>query len=231
MTFQGFRPELIDFLNGLSVNNNIEWFDGHREQYENYYLEPAREFVVAMAECFSQLGSDIHAEPKVRGSIFAINRDIRFSKDKRPYKTQLDLWFWQGNGPSRERPGYFFRLTPETLMLGAGMHGFSDAQLERYRRAVLDPIQGPRLEQVARAIKDDPTDRKLDFGGQTYKRVPGGFETDHPRADWLRHSGLFAGSEQPLPTELYSPQLRELCFAHYQRLAPLQQWLVDLLPD
>jgi uncharacterized protein (DUF2461 family) len=78
----------------------------------------------------------------VHGSIFAINRDTRFSADKMPYKTHLDLWFWQGPGPSRERPGYFFRLTPERLILGAGMHAFSDGALERYRRAVLDDELG-----------------------------------------------------------------------------------------
>ena len=59
----------------------------------------------AVRECLPRLGPGIHAEPRVRGSIFAINRDIRFSNDKSPYKPYLDLWFWQGDGPSRERPG------------------------------------------------------------------------------------------------------------------------------
>src|SRR6266568_1749051 len=81
---------------------------------------------------------------RVSWSIFAINRDIRFSKDKTPYKTHLDLWFWQGDGPSRERPGYFFRLTPETLILGAGMHAFSESALARYREAILDSVQGEK---------------------------------------------------------------------------------------
>ena len=163
MSFAGFPRELIYFLSELRKNNDREWFQAHRAEYENFLVEPAREFVVALGDCLSSLGSGIHAEPRVRGSIFAINRDVRFSKDKTPYKTHLDLWFWQGDGPSRERPGYFFRLTPETLTLGAGMHGFSDAQ------------------------------------------------------------------EIPLPAEAFSDQLPGLCFAHYRRVAPLQQWLVDLL--
>src|ERR1700681_2431213 len=129
MTFDGFRLELLEFLRNLGDNNNREWFLAHRQDYAQYLLEPAREFVLAMGECLPRLGEDIHAEPKVRGSIFAINRDIRFSNDKRPYKTYLDLWFWQGDGPSRERPGYFFRLMPESLVLGAGMHAFSAVAL------------------------------------------------------------------------------------------------------
>ena len=160
MSFAGFPRELIDFLSELRKNNDREWFQAHRGEYESFLFEPAREFVVAIGDCLSKLGSDIHAEPRVRGSIFAINRDVRFSKDKTPYKTHLELWFWQGDGPSRERPGYFFRLTPESLTLGAGMHGFSDATLERYRNAVLDPITGGKLEAVANTEQPGHTSRR-----------------------------------------------------------------------
>src|SRR5579864_4328469 len=140
MSFHGFSPELPLFLGSLREHNTREWFQDHRDQYESLMLQPAREFVLAIGERLQQLGPDIHAEPKVFGSILTINRDTRFSKDKTPYKTHLDLWFWQGDGPgsNRERPGYFFRLTPESLILGAGMHAFSaDGTLERYRHAVL----------------------------------------------------------------------------------------------
>ena len=68
----------------LGKNNNREWFQAHRDDYEHLLVEPAREFVVAMGECLKALGRDIHAESRVRGSIFAVNRDVRFSKDKTP---------------------------------------------------------------------------------------------------------------------------------------------------
>ena len=230
MPFDGFRTELITFLKELGANNNREWFQAHRSDYENYLLEPAREFVLAMGECLPKLGENIHAEPKIHGSIFAINRDTRFSSDKTPYKTYVDLWFWQGNGPSRERPGYFFRLMPESLVLGAGMHGFSPAALERYRQAVVDPARGAKLEAVAEALNKQAG---VELGGRTYKRVPAGLPADHSRADWLRHSSLYAASELALPAadKVFSDQLPGLCFEHYARFAPLQQWLVDLLPE
>ena len=229
VAFAGFRAQTIEFLGGLRANNNRAWFEAHRQDYETYMLEPAREFVVDMGECLRKLGHDIHADPKVRGSIFAINRDVRFSTDKTPYKTYLDLWFWQGSGPSRERPGYFFRLMPERLVLGAGMHRFSEAALERYRQAVLDPAHGPRLEAAVRAVQAQPA---VEVGGQTYKRVPAGLPADHPRANLLRHTSLFAAFEQPLPEhQLFDAQLPGHCFEHFQRFAPLQQWLVDILPQ
>jgi uncharacterized protein (TIGR02453 family) len=228
VAFAGFRPELIEFLKHLGANNTREWFQQHRLEYEHFLLEPAREFVLAMGERFSQLDAAIHAEPRVHGSIFAINRDTRFSTDKTPYKTYLDLWFWQGDGPSRERPGYFLRLMPECLVLGAGMHAFSPAVLERYRQAVVDPARGAGLEAAAEALRQYPG-VELD-GGRTYKRVPPGLPADHPRAEWLRHSSLFAACEQPVPDRLFSDQFPSLCFEQFERLAPLQRWLVDLLP-
>src|SRR5437899_12809639 len=217
VVFQGFTPGLLEFLSALRANNNRDWFQAHRADNENYLVDPARAFVEAMGEELKALGSDIHAEPRVRGSIFAINRDIRFAKDKTPYKTYLDLWFWQGDGLSRERPGYFFRLTPETLTLGAGMHGFSDDVLARYRQAVLDQATGEGLETIAEAIRA----QGVDVGGQTYKKVPSSLPTDHPRAQLLRHGGLFASTEQPTPEAVFTKQLPQTCLTAFQRMAPL----------
>jgi len=223
-TFSGFRPELLTFLSGLRENNSRDWFQAHRSEYEQLLMEPSRAFVVAMGEQLRSLGDDIHAEPKVHGSIFAINRDTRFSPDKTPYKTHLDLWFWQGDGPSRERPGYFFRLTPQSLILGAGMHAFSDQALEGYRRAVLDDELGPTLEEAARTCQ-------AEIGGRTYRRLPAGLPAEHPRADWLRHGGLFAELElQPVPPEVFADAFPAWCLQQYQRVAPLQRWLVEVLP-
>jgi hypothetical protein len=109
----------------------------------------------------------------------------------------------------------------------ASMHGFSPAALEHYRKAVLDPARGARLEAAADALKK----LGVEVGGRTYKRVPAGLPADYARAEWLRHSSLHAGFEQPLHEQVFSARLPELCFEHYERFAPLQQWLVDVLPE
>jgi len=226
--FAGFRPELLDFLDRLAANNERTWFQAHRATYEEYFLEPARQLVIALGQLLPRLGPDIHAEPKVHGSILAIARDTRFSVDKTPYKTHLDLWFWQGEaaGLNRERPGYFLRLSAHGLMLGAGLHAFSaSGMLDRYQQAVVDDERGLQLKLAADRVGMDRV------RGRTYKRVPHGLPADHPRADWLRHSGLYAEISQPLPPELYTPALPELCLEQFAHLAPLQQWLVDLLRD
>jgi uncharacterized protein (TIGR02453 family) len=224
-SFVGFEPHLLDFLADLRSNNSREWFSAHRDLYERVLLDPARAFVLAMAELLPRLGEGIHAEPKVHASILAINRDTRFSADKRPYKSHLDLWFWQGDGSNRERPGYFCRIEPEGLMLGAGMHAFSaDGVLERYRQAVLDPVRGDQLVAAAEAVGLEH------IGGRTYSRTPRGLPADHPRADWLRHSGLYVEATfQPVPPEVFTAAFPTFCRDQFQRYRPLQQWLVDLL--
>src|SRR5438067_399991 len=94
VTFVGFDRGAVDFLANLMLHNSREWFQAHRAEYDQLVLEPARELVSEMGQVLKKIGSDIHAEPKVHGSIMAINRDTRFSADKTPYKTYLDLWFW-----------------------------------------------------------------------------------------------------------------------------------------
>jgi uncharacterized protein (TIGR02453 family) len=223
VAFAGFRPELIDFLRDLRQNNTRAWFQAHYDDYQHSLVEPARDFVVAMGDILKELGEDIHAEPKVRGSIFAINRDIRFSPDKTLYKAYLDLWFWQGDGTSRERPGYFLRLEPERLILGAGMHNFSEPALTAYRTALTDAQQARRLAQAI-----DTLGPHNEVGGKTLKRTPQGFSGD---PELLKYTGLHASTSlEPVPAQTFSSALPEFCLAHYRRLAPLQQWLVTILP-
>src|SRR5262249_21978378 len=100
VAFAGFQYELLEFLAGLRAHNDRTWFQAHREEYESLLLEPARDFVEAMGEELARFAPDVNADPRVGGSIFRIARDTRFSKDKRPYKDHLDLWFWQGAGKS-----------------------------------------------------------------------------------------------------------------------------------
>src|SRR5262245_42696449 len=122
MSFSGFPPSTIRFLAGLSKSNDKRWFDAHRDDYERSFIDPARAFVEALGPHLKKLDRGIQAVPKVNGSILRIHRDVRFSKDKRPYKDHLDLWFWSGANRGWDGSGFFFRLSPKRLILGAGTH-------------------------------------------------------------------------------------------------------------
>jgi uncharacterized protein (TIGR02453 family) len=223
--FEGLSPNALRFLEELGKNNEREWFHAHRDEYDRELLEPARDLVEAMGEELDRRGLEVHADPRVGGSIFRIARDTRFSKDKRPYKTHLALWFWQGSGPSRECPGFWFRLTPNELILGAGMHRFDRPLLERYREAVADERRGRALADAVAAIEA----QGCHVGGEKYKRVPAGYDADHERAALLRHDGLYAWLQLDLPKELYSAAFPAFCAERYARMRPVQDWLLELV--
>ncbi len=220
-----FSDETLRFLSSLATNNNKPWFDAHRSAYEQHLLAPARAFVEAAGEALRELAPDVHAEPRVNGSIFRINRDTRFSKDKRPYKDHLALWFWQGRRRSRECPGYYFSLRPDALILGTGMHRFFPDLLVSYRDAVVDPIRGAALTAAVQTASTSGAE----LGGRHYKRVPRGYDATHSNAEMLRHNGIFVGTETPLPDEFGTPQFIDHCLERWRPLAPLQTWLTDLV--
>ena len=109
--FTGFPAETPRFLGDLAGNNNKAWFDANRAAYDEYWVAPAKQFVDAVGEALVDIAPRIEAQPRVNGSIFRVNRNIRFSKDKRPYKEHLDFWFWEGER-KRAVSGFFMRITP-----------------------------------------------------------------------------------------------------------------------
>jgi uncharacterized protein (TIGR02453 family) len=228
--FAGFAPKGLAFLEGLGRDNTKAYFDAHRADYESGLLAPAKAFVVALGEELrTRVSPAIRAEPRVNGSILRINRDTRFSADKRPYKEHVDLWFWEGEGPSRERPGFFLRLRPTTVTVGAGMHRFERPALEAYRRAVGDERTGRDLEAALAQATDLPG--VTIGGGDAYKRVPQAFAADHPRADLLRHGALYVAGDWELPAEAAGPDFVPWAAERLERMAPVERWLTNVLAD
>lgn len=224
MSFEGFPKETVEYLRSLREHNDREWFTAHRDSYEQYWLEPAQAFVRAAGERLESISEDLVAEPRVNASIMRINRDIRFSPDKRPYKDHLDLWFWEGDRKDAVS-GLFFRLSPDALIIGAGAHGFSPERLTAFREAVMDPRLGDALEAVVREVEE----AGYALGGERYKRVPRGYEGEGERARLLRFGGLFAGSEVPLPEWAFTAEVLDRCLEDWRQLAPLHRWLVTSL--
>lgn len=223
--FNGFPQEAVTFFQDLKVNNNKTWFDAHKTDYQNYVMEPAQAFIEEMGVRLKQLSPGVHAEPRVNKSIFRIYRDIRFSKDKTPYKTHLGIWMWEGEGAKFESSGYYFHLEPPNIMLGVGLHTFSKTLLQAYRKAVVDPVAGPKLVEVVQEVSVKGGYR---LGGEHYKRVPRGYDPEHPNAELLRYKGLTAGSEEPIPDEFYSAEFLDYSFQRYADMYPIQHWLYEL---
>ena len=221
--FTGFPEEAVTFLSGLARNNKKAWFDAHKNDYERYLLWPARSFTEALGERLSAIAPGIIAEPRVNGSIFRIYRDTRFSKDKTPYKTHLGIFCWEGEGPKMECPGFYFHLQPPNLMLGGGIHIFSRSLLEEYRLSVVHPKHGMKLASAVSKVS-----KSLEIGGRHYKRIPRGYDPEHPFAQFLLFNGLTAWTETKIPKELYTPEIIDNCFDVFSKMVPMHEWLKEM---
>lgn len=223
--FAGFPKQTLTFLRALSKNNDRDWFQSHRDDYERYWLEPARSFVDAAGEQLVKLAPDVNAEPRINGSIFRINRDIRFSSDKRPYKDYLDLWFWEGERRSAVS-GFYLRIAPRIIGIGVGAHSFDKDRLTAFRSAVADDETGPPLAKIVASMAR----KGFVVKGEHYKRVPRGYEPPNAAAErLLRHSALWLGEDEPIPDELHTAAFVRYALSRWRKMAPLHRWLVDTL--
>lgn len=218
----GFPAETFEFLNGVAAHNDKAWFEAHRDLYEAGYVAPARAFVEVLGPRLRKLSPGVQFAPKVNGSLSRINRDIRFSKDKSPYKTHLDLWFWHGDKRGWDCPGFYFRLTSDRVFIGVGMHMMPKDMLARFRDAVVDDKTGKSLEAaVGKVVAAGYT-----INEPTRKRVPQGYPADHPRAEFLKRDGLNAGTELPAEAAR-EPDFADICVAHFKGCWPVGQWLLE----
>ena len=225
--FPGFPEAGMQFLADLAENNNREWFRARKEDYGQYVLEPAQDFVFALGEQLRTISEGIMYDTQTsgRGSILRIYRDTRFSKDKTPFHTHLRMLFWEGTRKKMENPGFFVSVGPEGAGIYVGMHQFSKPFLEAYREAVIDEGLGEALQ---RALSDVRDAGEYQVGGEHYKRVPRGYDAEHKRAHLLRYRGLHAHIGGIAPETVVTPGFVDVCFEHCNNMAPLQQWLVEV---
>lgn len=225
--FAGFPQEAFKFFMELRMNNNREWFQGHKQDYIDFVQTPAQAFVETLgAELRTFLPSIRYDSHPHRGSILRIYRDVRFSKDKSPYKTYIGIHFWEGEGKKTELPGVYFYMNADGGKLYVGLYKFPKKDLLAYRDAVLDDKHGSELTDILAEVRSSGN---YEIGGEHYKRVPRGFPPDHPRADLLRHDGLYGGSQTLKPPEICNPSFIERCVKFSKDMAPIHHWLTKIL--
>ena len=220
--FDGFPEATFRFLRGITKNNDKKWFEAHRDEYDAGYVEPAKAFVEAIGPRLRKISKTVQFEPRVNGSLFRINRDVRFGKDKTPYKNHIDLWFWHGDRRGWDSPGFFFRMFADELILGAGMHRFEKASLDAYREAVVAPKSGRELAKTVASLER----AGYRVGGATRKTVPRGFDREHERAPLLLYEGLFAEITRKPGKEARSPRFVDVCADHFAATWPVARWLL-----
>lgn len=228
MAFHGFPAEGLKFLEDLAHNNSRAWFEPRKKEYNRLVRDPA----IALVE---DLGAQLqNISPLIRydtsttgsGSLLRLHRDIRFSPDKSPYKTNIAMMFWEGMGKKMEHPAFGFQFEPDGGAGMAGVFSFSRSLLDVYRRAVMDEQLGSELVKAVEAVRS--AGNGYSIHGEQYKRMPSGFSAEHPRAEWLRYGGLYAHCPRIPVDVMLTPDLVDVCYEHCGKMAPIQRWLVQL---
>lgn len=227
--FTGFPEAGLRFLEDLADNNNKDWFDAHKKEYIKLVRDPSVALVIALGERLQSISPHIRYDPRTNGSgsLLRVNRDVRFSEDKSPYKTKVAMMFWEGPGKKMEHPGFGMQIETTGAGLMAGQFNFDKSLLTAYREAVIDDKLGAALVEAVEAVTSGSD---YEVKGEHYKRVPRGYSADHERADWLRYAGLWASSPQIDVDTLISPKFVDIAFEHFKNMAPIQRWLVEIYP-
>ena len=182
MTDSIFSPGLLKFLRELSANNSREWFEANRSRYENVMLEPALEFIDAFAPNLRSMSPHFVASTRRSGgSLFRIHRDVRFSKDKSPYKTHLGIQFRHENAKDVHAPGFYLHIEPRASFVGVGIWHPDSPTLTKIRDAIVDEPAAWERAAHGKSFRD-----VFSLSGDSLKRPPRGYDPDHPLAEDLK---------------------------------------------
>lgn len=223
--FTPFRPAALTFFRQLARNNSKRWFEARRPLFQSEILQPLMALVEEVDVAFARFAPEITGNPK--RSVFRIHRDVRFSRDKSPYKTHAACWFYHldaGRGVGGDADGgagFYFHFAPREIMIAAGIWMPPRPSVQKIREAIVADQEGFEALVDSRTFKRRY--RGLDTEGML-KRMPRGYAEDHPAAKWLRYQS-FTVARTLSEKELFSPRLPQILAKDYERLTPYVRWL------
>ena len=217
-----FTKDTVKYFTRLKKNNNKAWFESHRDELEQHVMEPARIFVIHMGDTLREIATDIMAIPQVDKSIFRLHRDVRFSKNKAPFKTNLGIFFWEGPAKKMECSGFYIGIESNLFFVGLGMYMFTPEQIKKFRETVYNPANAEELTKILRNLKR----KGYKINEPHLKQVPRGYDKEYKYADLLKYNGLYAFYESNnLDELLYSDQIKFL-FKKFKDMLPIHKWLL-----
>lgn len=199
----GIPLDAVEFYRELEESNSREWWAANKDRYAVSVREPLAHLADVLTDEFG--------EPK----LFRPNRDVRFSKDKSPYKNHQGLFV-----PTSSRMGWYVQVGPDGLRTAGGFYASESDQVARYRTSVVDDVAGGTLVKVV----DTLLDNGFDIGGDVLATRPRGIPADHPRLELLRHRTLTASRDHGTPDWLESDDVVEKVREDWVAMRPLIEW-------
>ena len=202
MAFSGFPEEAIEFYEGLEADNSKAYWTDHKSVYDDAVAGPMKELLAELAPTFGE------------AKMFRPYRDVRFSKDKTPYKTRQYAVVHIGD------QGLYLGIDAQGLHLGGGMFQPATEQVKKLREAVA----GSRGEELATLLAG-LRKKGYEVGGDQLKRVPKPWDDTHPRAELLKHKSLISWVDHPPAEWLHTPKAKAEVVKAWKALTPLNDWL------
>jgi uncharacterized protein (TIGR02453 family) len=200
MAFRGWRPDALEFFEGLEADNSKAYWQANKAVYEREVRAPMEELLGELEPAFGD------------GKIFRPYRDVRFSADKTPYKTNIAATIG----------GRYVQLTADAFGVGCGRWEMSSEELQRYRDAVSNDRTGGKLAAVVAAARANGLEVS---GHEVLKTAPRGYPKDHPRIELLRYKGLIAWREWPVGAWLGTKKVKDRVIEFFAASEPLDAWL------
>ena len=225
MQFNGFPAQALTFLERIGQNNDKEWFEAHKHEYEEFILTPSRLFAEEMGDHLLALEPTINYAPKINHSLFRIYRDIRrMGHDKRPIKERIGFIWWQGSGKRLQSSSFYMHFDKSELFASVGVRWFEKPLLDAYREFIKEERNRERLALVLEEI----TEKGYKIIDQGYKRYPRGFDASMSFAELSLYKGMATYKTLPSSLVTQGEKLIDTLFNIYEDMLPLQQIVYEI---
>jgi uncharacterized protein (TIGR02453 family) len=224
MKFSGFPESGLSFLRALDEHNERDWFEAHRTAWDEQIIPAMLAWCEELTVRLRDVMPHLVFVPRVGGSLYRLNRDVRFSRDKRPYKTHVAALLWEG-GEKHDAPGVYLHVAPGEVTFGGGLSVFEEGRLDRYRKLLQGEDAAERLAGALSQAKKSG----LRPDGEKLQKPPRGFDPEGPYAELAKHKGLVVGKTVKPGAWLHTDQALEKSEAMARAYAPLHRWLRDEL--
>jgi uncharacterized protein (TIGR02453 family) len=207
-----FGAETFAFLEELAKNNNRQWFQENKERYDAHVKEPAISFIVDFEPFLKKISKHFVADPRpVGGSLFRIYRDVRFSKDKHPYKTNTGVQFRHNQGKDVHAPGFYLHLEPNNVFAAVGIWHPDPETLGKIRDAINE-----NPSRWKKAVNEKAFRSRFDLSGDSLRRAPKGYDPDHPLIEDLKRKdfvGTTSLTQDAVGNHDFPQDFAEICSA------------------
>jgi uncharacterized protein (TIGR02453 family) len=221
--FDGFPKDFFVFFKELKANNERPWFEANKQRFKDSVQAPMSAFITAMAPKLKKVTKNFVADPRPNGgSMFRIYRDVRFSKDKRPYKEHAACHFRHVHAKDVHAPGYYMHFTDNEVFFGGGMWMPEPDALHKIRDAIV------KKSAAWKAVKADRTFRKVfdEVEGDALTRPPRGYDPEHPLIEDIKKKSFFAMHESSVK-DATSPKIVDDVASTFAAASPLMKFLCN----